>query len=122
MGTFHIECRVENFQDETRSATVTDVLVDTGAEMTWLPLDVLQRIGVEPKKKDVSFQMANGTVITRSIGFAVIRVGAQFTVDEVVFAQQGDLHLLGARTLEGLNLRVDSRSKKLVAAGPILAA
>ena len=27
--------------------------------------------------------------------------------------------LLGARTLEGLNLTVDSRLKKLVAAGPL---
>lgn len=39
-----------------------------------------------------------------------------------MFAQPGDLELLGARSLEGLNLRVDSRAKKLVAGGPILAA
>jgi len=30
--------------------------------------------------------------------------------------------LLGARTLEGLNLRVDSRNRRLVAAGPQVAA
>ena len=47
-----------------------------------------------------------------------------FTVDvrvtnEVVFAQPGDLSLLGARTLEGFNAQVDSRKKRLVAAGPI---
>jgi hypothetical protein len=30
--------------------------------------------------------------------------------------------LLGARALEGLNLKVDSRSKKLVAAGPVIVA
>ncbi len=44
------------------------------------------------------------------------------TTDEIVFAQKGDLQLLGARTLEGLNLKVDSRNKKLVAAGPFVAA
>ena len=43
-------------------------------------------------------------------------------VDEVVFAQKGDLVLLEARSLEGLNLRVDSHLKKLVATGPLLAA
>jgi hypothetical protein len=37
----------------------------------------------------------------------------------VVFAEKGDLLPLGARTLEGLNLVVNSRDKKLVAAGPI---
>jgi hypothetical protein len=44
------------------------------------------------------------------------------TIDEIVFAQKGDLLLLGARTLEGLNLIIDSRRKKLVAAGPMPAA
>ena len=68
------------------------------------------------------FIMANGQEITRSIGFAIIRVGKEFTTDEVVFAQKGDLQLLGARSLEGLNLKVDSRNKKLVAAGPFVAA
>ncbi len=43
-------------------------------------------------------------------------------MDEIVFPEKGDLLLLGARTLEGLNLTVDSKKKKLVAAGPLLAA
>ena len=43
-----------------------------------------------------------------------------FIVDEVVFAEKGDLLLLGARTFKGLNLVVDARRKKLVAAGPLL--
>ena len=65
---------------------------------------------------------ANGQRITRSVGFATIRVDKAFTIDEVVFAEKGDLLLLGARSLEGLSLTVDSRRKKLVAAGPLLAA
>ena len=51
-----------------------------------------------PKKKDIHFIMANGQHITRSVGFAIIYVGKAFTTDEVVFAQKGDLQLLGART------------------------
>ena len=66
--------------------------------------------------------MANRERVTRSVGFAIVRVGEHFTIDEVVFAEKGDLLLLGARTLEGLNLVVNSRDKKLVAAGPIPAA
>jgi hypothetical protein len=56
------------------------------------------------------------------VGFAIIRLDKHFTVDEVVFAEKGDLLLLGARSLEGLNLTVDARRKKLVAAGPLPAA
>ena len=74
------------------------------------------------EKKDVEFVMANGQHITRSVGFAIVRVGKSFTIDEIVFAEKGDLLLLGARSLEGLNLAVDPRRKKLVAAGPVLAA
>lgn len=68
------------------------------------------------------FLTANGRVITRSVGFAVVRVNDTVTIDEVVFAEKGDLLLLGARSLEGLNLTVDSARKRLVAAGPLPAA
>jgi hypothetical protein len=49
-------------------------------------------------------------------------VGDRFTIDEVVFARPGDLRILGARTLEGLNLAVDPARKRLIAAGPMPAA
>lgn len=97
-------------------------MVDTGSEFTWIPAKKLESIGIEREKKDVQFRMANGQTITRSVGFAIIRVGKGFTIDEVVFGEPGDLALLGARTLEGLNVTVDSARKRLVAAGPLPAA
>ena len=45
------------------------MLVDTGSEYTWLPEAVLHQIGVQPVKKDLHIQMANGQIITRSVGF-----------------------------------------------------
>jgi predicted aspartyl protease len=98
------------------------MLVDTGSEYTWAPAKSLEQIGIDREKKDVLFVMANRQQITRSVGFAIIRLDKHFTVDEVVFAERGDLLLLGARSLEGLNLTVDSRRKKFVAAGPLPAA
>ena len=122
MGLFSVGCKIENHKDPKKSAAIPRILVDTGSEFTWIDGGVLGRIGIEPVKKDLQIQMANGHILTRSVGFAIIRVGSSFTTDEVVFAQKGDLLLLGCRALEGLNLRVDSRHKKLVAAGPIIAA
>jgi predicted aspartyl protease len=101
---------------------VPKLLVDTGSEFTWLPGDVLERIGVEPVKKDLQIQMANGEVITRTVGYAILRVDKFETIDEVVFAQKGDLALLGSRAMEGMNVHVDARRKRLVAAGPVVAA
>jgi len=122
MGTFYVGALIANHTDRKRSARMPKLLVDTGSEYTWLPESTLGKIGVQREKKDLSFIMANGTIVTRSVGFAIVHVDGYFTIDEVVFAEKGDLILLGARTLEGLNLTVDATKKKLVAAGPIPAA
>jgi predicted aspartyl protease len=122
MGLFYVGCGVENHSDPKKAAVIPRIRVDTGSEFTWIDATVLERIGIEPRKKDLQIRMANGQIITRSVGYAILKVSHTETTDEVVFAQKGDLRLLGCRALEGLNLRVDSRRKKLVAAGPIIAA
>jgi predicted aspartyl protease len=122
MGTFYTSCTIENHVDRSKSVRIGKLLVDTGSEHTWIPSNRLEKINVKREKKDVPFIMSNGEVVTRSVGFAILRVANHFTIDEVVFAESGDLALLGARTLEGLNLTVDSARKKLVAAGPLPAA
>ena len=122
MGVFAVDVRVARPGRRPRWATFRRVLVDTGAEMTWLPEAELRSAGVETFKRDQLCVMANGQSVTRHVGVAVIECGEFKTVDEVVFAQPGDLSLLGARTLEGFNAQVDSRRKRLGAAGPIAAA
>ena len=121
MGLFYVGCRVLN-PVTSKSAAIRRLMVDTGAESTWINATVLEGIGIERRKKDLQFQFANGQIITRSVGYAVLTVDRSETVDEVVFAETGDLQLLGARALEGLILQVDARRKRLVAAGPILSA
>ena len=122
MGTFSVGCKVANHVRRSKSARVPKLLVDTGSEYTWISEATLKGLNVAPEKKDVLFIMANGQTVTRNIGFAIISIDGHFTIDEVVFAQKEDLQLLGARTLEGLNLTVNSGRKKLVAAGPLPAA
>ncbi len=122
MGTFYTGCRIENIANRSKGATIAKALVDTVSEFTWVPETTLDRLEIKREKKDLELTMANGQKVTRSVGFAIVRVDKFFTVDEVVFAERGDLLLLGSRTLEGLNLTVDPRRKKLVAAGPVLAA
>ena len=119
MGAFYTKCLIENHIDRKKSIVVPKLLVDTGSEYTWIPENLLEKIAVAREKKDLVFVMANGQQVTRSVGFAIICLDKFFTIDEVVFGEKGDLLLLGARTLEGLNLAVDSRQKKLVGAGPL---
>jgi len=122
MGTFYTKCKIENLVDRSRSVIVPKLLIDTGSEYTWVPERTLEKVGIQREKKDVIFVLANGAQVTRSVGFAIIRLDKYFTVDEVVFAEPGDLSLLGARTLEGLNLTIEPGRRRLVAAGPLPAA
>lgn len=122
MGAFHVSCEVRDVRSRRKPTVVRGLLVDTGAEFSWLPSLQLRAAGVRVEKKDLPFVMANGQRVTRSTGYAILRVGDFETVDEVVFAQPGDLSLLGARTLEGFGASVDARGRRLVAAGPHVAA
>lgn len=63
--------------------------------------------------------MAKVMPTTRSFRRGPAMSMERFTIDEVVFAEPGELLLLGARTLEGLNLTIDTSRKRLVAAGPV---
>ena len=114
MGTFRIRCQIEHPAHRRKRVAMPSILVDTGSEYTWVPAKMLERLAIAREKKDVRFVMANGQEITRSVGFAIIRLDEFFTIDEVVFGEPGDLALLGARTLEGLNLQVDTQRKKFV--------
>lgn len=122
MGAFYLDCEIVNIRQPGKTVVVPKLLVDSGSEFTWIPESALQRVGVRVVKKDLHFIMANGQRVTRSIGYAIVRAAGFETVDEVVFGQAGDLALLGARTLEGFGASVDARHKRLVAAGPFVAA
>ena len=122
MGLFRVDLDVADVRRAARAARVTGVLVDTGSELTWLPAEKLTKAGVRVAKKDVLFVLANGAEVKRATGYAIIRAEGFETVDEIVFAQDGDLSLLGARTLEGFGAVVDPRRKRIAAAGPHVAA
>jgi predicted aspartyl protease len=121
MGTFRTDVEVENPARPGERRRISNALVDTGAELSWFPRATLEELNVEPIKV-WHFRQADGTVLSRWTGAVRVFVAGIWTVDEVVFGELGDLVLLGARSLEGLNLRVEPSTKRLVDAGPAPAA
>jgi predicted aspartyl protease len=121
MGIFRITIGIENVAQRGVVRHISDTLVDTGSELTWIPQEILRSVGINVERRR-SFIVADGRRVERDIGYAVVHAGGAATVDEVVFAQETDFALLGVRSLEGLNLRVDVVTKQLVDAGPVLAA
>jgi predicted aspartyl protease len=121
MGTFRTTIALEHVAKRGRTEVLRDVLVDTGADATWVPRPLLDSLGILPERSE-RYRMADGRVLERQVGFALVHVGNKATADDVVFAEPTDTVLLGARSLEGLNLRVDPRAKRLVSGGPIVTA
>jgi predicted aspartyl protease len=121
MGIFRTTVGVAPLADPTARRDFDDVMVDTGSEYNWIPADALTQLGISPVRVD-RFETADGRVLERDVGFAMLYAGGRSTPTIVVFAHPSDLVLLGALGLEGLNLRVDLGRKELVPAGPVPAA
>lgn len=118
MGTFRTHVELENPAAPGPRQQVTGVLVDTGAELSCFPAPVLEALGIARQKR-LRFRQADGSVFERWTGDAILYVAGTRTVDEVIFGEPHDIVLLGARSLEGLNRRVDPVTKSLVDAGPV---
>jgi predicted aspartyl protease len=121
MGIFRTTVSVAALASPDIRRELTDVMVDTGSEYNWVPRDVLISLGVAPVRID-RFETADGRVLEREVGFALVYASGRSAPTIVVFADDGDLVLLGAHGLEGLNMRVDLGRKELVPAGPVPAA
>ena len=117
IGTFRINFEIENPQRPGERSVVTNALVDTGSELTWIPSHILESLGIS-RVNLWRFRQADGTALERWAGFAYAYAEGIGTADEIIFGEPGDMTLFGARTLEGLNLRVDAHRKILVDAGP----
>ncbi|MEP7002637.1 MAG: retroviral-like aspartic protease family protein [bacterium] len=118
MGIFRTTIAIENPLNRGVMREMLDVMVDTGSEYTWIPRQELETLAIVPERT-ARFRTADGRVLERDIAFANVYTSGTSAPDIVVFAELGDMTLLGARALEGLNLRVDVVMKTLVPAGPV---
>lgn len=106
MAIFSLPIKVKALN---RNRTITlKLIVDTGAFLTVIPKDKLQRLGIKPLWRR-RFSLANGEKIERDVGVAIFRWNEQEGSSEVIFGEPGDKSLLGALTLESLGLKVNPR-------------
>ena len=114
MSSFKVNVVACNPKREELATAPVEALVDTGSELTWLPSDVLTKIGIAPRRKR-TFHAATKQSVQRDVGYAILRSEGYETTDEVVFAQPGDMTLLGVRTLEGFGVMVDNIAHRFMA-------
>jgi predicted aspartyl protease len=121
MGIFRTAITVAHPARPDQRHELPDVLVDTGSEYNWIPRRILEELGVRPDRTE-RFDTANGQVLERDVGSALISAGGRTIGCIVTFAEPGDMALLGAIGLESLNLKLDLARRELVPPGPVLAA
>ena len=109
-----------NPKDEARKTEPIEALVDTGAEFTWLPGDLLEAAGIE-RRTTTTFLTATNTPIERSVGYAILSAESFEAADNVVFAEPGDMSLLGVRTMEGFGVSIDPIAHRFSARAMIVA-
>jgi len=120
-GNFRTTIEIAPLHNAETRHTLTDVMVDTRSEYNWAPAALLRELGVKPVRVD-RFETADGRILEREVGFALFFAAGRSSPAIAVFAMPGDMILLGAHGLEGMNLRVDLVRRELAPAGPIPAA
>lgn len=112
MGQFKVRVVVAHPTDPAKNAEV-DLIVDTGATLSWIPKDVLERLGV-PRFGRRAFLIADGSTIERETATAIMRLDGVQAGVTVVAAEPADGRLLGATSLESLGFAVDPINRRLV--------
>ncbi len=118
MGTFAYPLEIGPL-DGSRSETI-EALIDTGATYTWIPRPVLERLGIAATDRR-RLRLANGQIIEREIGFALVKVESVTVTTICVFADPETTPLLGAVTLEEAGLAPDPIQRRLVPVVGLLA-
>jgi predicted aspartyl protease len=125
MSTFKVNVVARNPKREELSTQPVPALVDTGSELTWLPADILTSVGITPRRRRMFAAKIKKTgtqqKVEREVGYAILSAEGYETNDEVVFAEPGDLTLLGVRTLEGFGVMVDNVAHRFVATTTLVA-
>ena len=114
MSRFMVNLTAVNPKEEHRCTPPIEVMVDTGSELSWLPKQLLLDAGITPRGKK-RFATATKQVVERDFGYAILKVDGYSTNDEIVFAEDSDMMLLGVRTIEGFSVMVDNIGHRFVA-------
>jgi predicted aspartyl protease len=114
MSKFMVNMIAVNPKEEHRCTPPIEVMVDTGSELSWLPKQSLLDAGITPRGKK-RFATATQQIVERDFGYAILKAEGYSTNDDIVFAEESDMSLLGVRTIEGFSVMVDNIGHRFVA-------
>ena len=111
MGNFRVQVEIGNAAGG--GFEILDALVDTGATYTWVPGEVLERLGIRPEE-EWPFELADGRQMMYGVAWIRIRLNGRSQPTIAVFGNPGSEPLLGVFTLEGFRLAADPVNRCLM--------
>ncbi|PYV29271.1 MAG: aspartyl protease [Acidobacteria bacterium] len=111
MGLTYVRATIANPRRPKQTARVR-LLIDSGAMYSVVPASLLRRLGIKPGRT-MSFILADGTEIQRSLGEALFRINGEKGTSPVIFGEDGDSILLGSVSLEVLGFMLDPFKREL---------
>src|SRR5256712_11148241 len=112
MGIFYVQGTVRHPRQRKLQRKVR-LLVDTGAFFSVVPREILSGLKVSPVGEE-TVQFADGRKARWKVGEVRLEVDGRSVTTLVLFGKKRTQPLLGAYSLEGLGLSVDSRRRRLV--------
>lgn len=111
MGITFVKLMVKNPKITSKKAE-EKFLVDSGAHYTVLPANIVRELKLKPVYEQ-DFSLADGRVIKRKIGSAIIEFEKKELPVPVVLGEKDDTAILGVTTLENFGLLLDPFNRKI---------
>ena len=110
MGLVHAQVRVSSPANPSRGEQI-ELLVDTGAMLSVIPREVLERLGITPLGAH-QFR-GSGGVIRREIGAVMMGYDDAVAGVTSAFGEDGDPTVMGLTALESLGYEIDQAAGEL---------
>ena len=111
MGMTRVTLIIKNPSNPQKKAEAK-FLVDSGAHYTVIPFSIVKELNLKPVFEQ-EFSLADGRIVKRKIGAAIIGFEGKELPMPVVLGEKGDEGLLGVLTLENFGLMLDPFNRRL---------
>jgi len=104
--------KVTNFKDPSKSIEI-EAVIDTGATMSVLPMDLIQKLGLE-KIDEVNVYADNSVKRKEVYGWVILEIAGRKAVFDVLAENERAQPLIGQIVLERLDLVIEPSTRKVM--------
>ena len=112
MGKVVERVKVTNFKEPSKSIEI-EAVIDAGATMSVLPMDLIQKLGLE-KIDEVNVYADNSIKRKEVYGWVILEIAGRKAVFDVLAENEGAQPLIGQIVLERLDLVIEPSTRRVI--------